>query len=792
MGYSAGVEKDMPQVAPGNSAQPQSRGLKHLLADHVKSWRMALSEPWDPMRIEALHGELEGLTEQAAESGFLMLGDVALTLDVFLCGIVDKPIPPTQAQRATLEELLQRFDNALGGTAKAAPQAKRNIIYVAPDPVAFAALKKAFARRASVLLPFRDVAQALQANNGASIDAVLVDEGCIAELHGLIAGLAAQREASQGTLPCLVLSGTMDPAHTLFAQRAGADAVVSQGEPQRVLSRLDELLARQQSLGYRVLVVDDDRVQAQFCESVLHHRGIATEVCKDAAGVLEAIARFRPDLVLLDMYLPDGNGIEVAQAIRHQPGLSLLPVVFLSGEQDLDRRFDAISMGGDDFLTKPVKPRHLLLTVESRVRRARALQSEPAGSSERRGLLSGRELVAREALLAPIGENALLWVVPERLDAARDVLGFVEGGELAKQLAAGVAAELPLARPLCAVGEAGFVALMRYRDDAELHESISKARERLAARAWVRSVQPLRLQFSIVALALDRRWNHIDELWQRLRLLGQQVLEQGGAQCAIAHSRDEDTPMLPHEQIVGDLLRGNHPSSAYELQFQPLIPLLGQATGQFRVRMNLVSQRGGVLRLDSNTYLPAVERLQLRGVLDRRFLRAVLQLATEQCEDPSQMQLFVPIGADSVRDVSFAPWLAAELRSHSVPPRAIALCLRAEALQASTPHDAAFDALARTGARLCLRIEGDTAEARRWLPVPDFSMIELALGDGLDISAAPLLREARALGKSTVVSGVTNPASVGSLMNQEVHYTCGEALTGWLPTLHYDFAVAEL
>jgi DNA-binding response OmpR family regulator/EAL domain-containing protein (putative c-di-GMP-specific phosphodiesterase class I) len=780
------------QGAGASSDNTQPPGLKHKLAAQLKAWRTALSDPWDPARAEALHAELEGLAEEAAEAGFLALGDVTLALDVFLCSVVDKPTPPSPAQRTTLDGLLARFDEALGGTARPAPQNKRNIVYVAPNPVVYAALKKAFAGRGSALRPYRDVAHALQAKNGASIDAVLVDEACIAELHALIAGLAAQREASQGTLPCLVLSSTMDPAHTLFAQRAGADAVVPHSEPQRVLTRLDELLARQQSVGYRVLVVDDDRVQAQFCESVLHHRGIATEVCADAAGVLDAIARFRPDLVLLDIYLPDGNGIDVAQAIRQQPGLSLLPVVFLSGEHDLDRRFDAISMGGDDFLTKPVKPRHLLLTVESRVRRARAMHSEPAGASERRGLLSGRELVAREALLAPIGETALLWIVPERLDAARDVLGFVEGGELAKQLAAGVAAELPLARPLCAVGEAGFVALMRYRDEAELHENIAKARERLDARAWVRSVQPLRLQFSIAALALDRRWDHMDELWQRLRELGQQLLDAGGSRCAIAHSRAEDAAENPQGQMIGDLLRGNPPASAFELQFQPLIPLLGQAVGQFRVRMNLVPPRAGGVRLDSSTYLPVVERQQLRGALDRRFLRAVLTLAAEHGEDPTFTQLLVPIGADSVRDLAFAPWLAAELRSHSVPPRTLALSLRAEALQASTPHDVAFDALARTGARLCLRIEGDTATARRWLTVPDFSMVELALGDGLDVAATPLLREARALGKITVVSGVTNPSSVTSLMNQEAHYVCGTALTGWLPSLQFDFAEAEL
>jgi hypothetical protein len=61
------------------------------------------------------------------------------------------------------------------------------------------------------------------------------------------------------------------------------------------------------------------------------------------------------------------NGIEVAQLIRERPDMALTPIVFMSGEEDIDKRFDAIRMGGDDFLAKPMKPRHLLASVTSRM-----------------------------------------------------------------------------------------------------------------------------------------------------------------------------------------------------------------------------------------------------------------------------------------------------------------------------------------------------------------------------------------------------------------------------------------
>ena len=94
----------------------------------------------------------------------------------------------------------------------------------------------------------------------------------------------------------------------------------------------------------RVLIVEDDRGQAKFCESILRHRGMLTRVCEDPAAVPAALSDFKPDLVLLDLYLPGSNGIEIAQRIR-ESGHAFLPIVFLSGELDPDLRFDAIRMG---------------------------------------------------------------------------------------------------------------------------------------------------------------------------------------------------------------------------------------------------------------------------------------------------------------------------------------------------------------------------------------------------------------------------------------------------------------
>jgi diguanylate cyclase (GGDEF)-like protein len=73
--------------------------------------------------------------------------------------------------------------------------------------------------------------------------------------------------------------------------------------------------------------------------------------------------------------MPACSGTELAKVIRHNDRYVSVPIIYLSAEDDLDKQLDAMSEGGDDFLTKPIKPRHLIATVRNRAARARNLRA---------------------------------------------------------------------------------------------------------------------------------------------------------------------------------------------------------------------------------------------------------------------------------------------------------------------------------------------------------------------------------------------------------------------------------
>lgn len=100
-----------------------------------------------------------------------------------------------------------------------------------------------------------------------------------------------------------------------------------------------------------------------------------TTIVTDPVQIMEPLIESKPDLILMDVYMPDFSGLELAVVIRQQETFVSVPITYLSRETNVDKQMLALSLGGDDFLTKPIQPEHLVAAVTSRVQRSKALQS---------------------------------------------------------------------------------------------------------------------------------------------------------------------------------------------------------------------------------------------------------------------------------------------------------------------------------------------------------------------------------------------------------------------------------
>jgi diguanylate cyclase (GGDEF)-like protein len=176
--------------------------------------------------------------------------------------------------------------------------------------------------------------------------------------------------------PLLFLSSRRDFNARLDAVRAGGEAYFTKPvEIGDLVDRLDVLTVSTKPEPYRVMIVEDTSLLAAVYAYILEQAGMMTCQVTNPMEVMDRLADFSPELILMDMYMPGASGEEVAKVLRQQESLVGVPIVFLSGETDLGRQLAAIGHGADDFLVKPIRPEHLLLSVTSRIERYRVLRS---------------------------------------------------------------------------------------------------------------------------------------------------------------------------------------------------------------------------------------------------------------------------------------------------------------------------------------------------------------------------------------------------------------------------------
>jgi len=183
-------------------------------------------------------------------------------------------------------------------------------------------------------------------------------------------------QGSEQLIPVLFLSSRADIVARLEAVRAGAAAYfIKPADINAMIDRLDALTTGRPQEPYRVLVVDDSPVMTQLYAHMLQEAHM--EVCQltEPMHIMQHLRTFSPELILMDMYMPDCSGVELAAVIRQQADFDSIPIVFLSSETNIDRQLVAMREGGDDFLTKPIQPEHLVASVSMRASRFRVLRS---------------------------------------------------------------------------------------------------------------------------------------------------------------------------------------------------------------------------------------------------------------------------------------------------------------------------------------------------------------------------------------------------------------------------------
>lgn len=175
---------------------------------------------------------------------------------------------------------------------------------------------------------------------------------------------------------------------------------------------------------YQILVADDDKAMLQMVEQVLLHEGydvVATTTVKD---VLATIEDDPPDLFIIDVALPEMDGVELCRKLRANPATSSSPIIFLTGHSNTYSVAEALEAGGDDYVRKPFAVRELTARIRAHLRRTNSFSADDAANLRIVPETYQAFVDDREVMLTRIEFDLLYYLAtkPDQWHATQDLL----------------------------------------------------------------------------------------------------------------------------------------------------------------------------------------------------------------------------------------------------------------------------------------------------------------------------------------------------------------------------------
>lgn len=326
--------------------------------------------------------EVAKLAEQAEELCQQLLdktpADELLTLCALhdeltqLSGTLQHSLLPNDAEQQLTTIEMEEGDKCRESTTK-----RQHLIYICDDEIDFVShlsyQLSCFGFRVNYFIELDAFEKAVKEKVP---DAVVMD---LRFPQGSTAGteVLARLQQSLGiSLPSLALSGRDDFDARLSAARAGCRAYFTKSAKSLdLVSALDDMLKEDIVDPFRVLMIDDDQDIMNYHTLILETAGMLVHQLSQPEKIHEFLQNFRPDIVLMDMYMPKCSGPELTTVIRQYPEHLSLPIVYLSSETNRQKQFSAMRAGVEGFITKPVEPNELIEAVSLRAERMRALRS---------------------------------------------------------------------------------------------------------------------------------------------------------------------------------------------------------------------------------------------------------------------------------------------------------------------------------------------------------------------------------------------------------------------------------
>ena len=551
---------------------------------------------------------------------------------------------------------------------------------------------------------------------------------------------------------------------------------------------------------YRVLIVEDDRSQAMFAEAILRGAGMQAEVVAIPERMMEALERFVPDLVLMDLHMPGTSGTTLTTQIREHTQFSHTPVVFLTGDQDPERELEVLDKGGDDFILKPVRPRHLIAAVQNRIRRARALNDslQNSGTLDRHpvtGLHTRQALMqALSTQLSHRSPGGALLLELGNPSALRNRYGYAALDGLFNAAGTHLCSLLEPNAIAARLSDNAFLVVVRDVGRGALESFARRLRDGIGYHDFQVDGEPMRLRCTIGYASFEH------------------VFTDTGAVLAATEDATREAHALPAgvagyvppeiaasdsliDELRAALALGGE---GLYLAFQPVVAVAGGDEAQFQVLVRMHGADGSVRK--AGDFLAAAQAAGLLAQLDRWVMERALALLQQRRAESRPVRLFVSQTPRSLGQDGFAGWLQQTLERAGVDGPSLVIDIRQEDAVVHTVLLQQFcEQLVPAGVQFCLSQFRSTEDGNQLLQMLPLGYLRLSsefaqqpLPQTMQDEMRTSIERAHRLGLQVIGQAVEDPQAAAALWVAGIDFIQGNLVQRPEQALDFDFQSAAL
>jgi len=596
----------------------------------------------------------------------------------------------------------------------------------------------------------------------------------------------------------MVLSSNRDLTYRLLSLRANAAAYFAAPlDSYRIVARLDELLGRQSLPAYRVLIVEDDRDLAIQAGHWVAAEGMTARIAAYGSAAIAAIGEFQPDLVLIDASLPDARGVDLVQVIKQQHEHAMLPIVLMSTAGDAGERFDAIAAGADEVLVKPLKARHVIGVIRSRVQRAQWLRAQTEASSARdpkSGFYPRSLLLDRIPARFGTTGSALLCFALDDADLLRKQIGTAGLSALDVEIGQRLSGYLAAHDLAGTLRDCSWVVLITRDRREAIAQLAERVRFAVVEKPFTLAGEAVAISASVGLVDLEEGQWRLDSAITAAESAVASAAQRGGNSVAWFEDnvRQGPDPALAVRAVLSRPLDPRH----VRVEFRPLVPLKGTLQGQFDFQFYLTSAHDSGSRADYATCAAVASELGVRSVFERLRIGHALSTREAARNDRHALRLLLPMLADWLIQPGEADWLLGELQSRQLAGTGITFELpSAELLDHRAELVEPLQRLRAAGLRIGLSDYGrDFAAVHILTQLPvDTLRLDAEIVDAATMtsSANPtllaLVRKAHQLGAMVIAPEMDTPERAHVLLRLGIDYGVGNAFGAATAQPEFDF-----